>query len=171
MAHDERNTAPEVRVDYQYNNTHRQLSESIHHIGHQQFKVERLYDNSGELSQLTYPSGNQVRYLRDAKSGQVVSVTTESRRQFIADTIRYLPDGPMRSLVLSNGHSVSYRYDTDYRLQAVNSPNLQLSYRYVGAGNITDITDALKPIHSARYHYDAQSRLKSAIQHGHHLHL
>lgn len=128
------------------------------------FNTGYAYDAAGLITQVTYPSGRTVDYQRNTL-GQVTSMTTTAsgQTQTIANTISYLPFGPLTDLTYGNGKVLTQSFDQDYRLTSKNTTGLyQLGYGYTPRNNIDAITDALDSTKNQTFDYDALARLTDA---------
>ncbi len=122
------------------------------------------YDGAGRLTRITYPSGRQVDYHYDP-AGQIdrVSATFNGVTQLIADSLRYLPFGPLQSLIYGNGLPLDLSYDLDYRLTGnLQGSVLDQGYGYDPADNLTLLNDRLDPNRTTTYTYDPLDRLTGA---------
>ncbi|VAV97660.1 hypothetical protein MNBD_ALPHA04-538, partial [hydrothermal vent metagenome] len=133
------------------------------------------YDLGDRISEITYPSGRAVRYLRDAK-GRVNSITTRASPAATWTTLTsgmtYRPFGAVESVSMGNGLLVSNDRGLDGRLKArrlgaVGAAALSdLSYVYDPDGNVTSIDDAVLPERSTIYGYDSMGRLNMTVAGG-----
>ena len=139
-------------------------------IGATVYSTFYAYDFADNLTEITYPSGRKVTYLRDAL-GRVNSVMTKKNGAaadvVIASNITYLPFGPIGSLRYGNGQVATFTYDQDYRVTDIvttdGTTNVQdLDYGYDAASNITSITDNLATSLNQTLDYDALHRLTDA---------
>ena len=97
------------------------------------------YTVGHRLSQVTYPSGTVVNYVRN-NLGQVTSVTATpmgGAAQTVVSNVTYLPFGPVSGYTLGNGQAVTRTYDANYRLTDLVSPNFSLHFLLDAMGNIT----------------------------------
>ncbi|MEP4209295.1 hypothetical protein, partial [Marinobacter alexandrii] len=143
-------------------------------IGAQSYVTQYSYTAANRLASITYPSGRIVSYTRDTL-GRVASVWTQktagSPAVTVASNIGYYPYGPLQSLRLGNGLSVTLTRDQDYRVTRLyvtdgtnDVQDLSFGYGDVSgdAGNITSITDALDSSLNQTFTYDAVERLTQA---------
>ena len=86
--------------------------------------VYYAYDNASRLYDISYPSGLNVSYFRDA-AGNVNSVaaTPPGVGGFTMAWLYNRPFGPEYSTVLANGITESRTYDLDYRLTNITAAN------------------------------------------------
>ena len=144
-------------------------------IGSQSYVTSYNYDEDDNIVGMTYPSGRTVTYVRDAL-GRVASVWTQKSVSnapvVVASNITYGPYGPIKSMLLGNGLSVSMTRDQDYRLTRLyvtdgTSDIQDLSYGYGDingdAGNITSITDALDSSLDQSFTFDSIYRMTQAV--------
>lgn len=104
--------------------------------------TQYAYTPAGRLARITYPSGTQASYTRNA-AGQITAMTTTSRQgetSNVARDITYLPFGPIASYTLGNGQTVTRNYDANYRLADLTSAALTLHYARDVMGNPTLVT-------------------------------
>jgi|GEM_PF-872552 len=139
-------------------------------IGAQSYVTSYVYDSADNLTQMTYPSGRIVTYLRD-RLGRVAYVTTKKTgsdpEQFLASNIQYLPFGPISSITYGNGQRATLSYDQDYRITGIDTTDgtttvQDLSYTYDLASNISGITDTLDIARNQTLDYDVLHRLTDA---------
>ena len=132
------------------------------------------YDLADRLTQITYPSGRQVRYGYDTL-GRVNLVETRANAaaptwQVVASGHQYEPFGPVKAMALGNGLAVSNDWGTDgflaeRRLVATSSGTAlsHLAYGRDEVGRIGAIADQLTPANSVLYGYDPVGRLTMAV--------
>ena len=122
------------------------------------------YDDSGILTEITYPSGRKVTYEPDS-TGRITEVRTEKEGvpQILAENTAYLPFGPLTHLNMGNGITLAQAFDGRYRLTGMVSGDIRnLAYVYDPAGNITEIADSLNPLKTRSFVYDDLYRLAAA---------
>ena len=132
------------------------------------------YDLADRITQITYPSGRQVRYGYDTL-GRVNLVETRANAatptwQVVASGHQYEPFGPVKAKALGNGLAVANDWGTDgflaeRRLVATSSgtPLSHLAYGRDEVGRIGAIADQLTPANSVLYGYDKVGRLTMAV--------
>jgi RHS repeat-associated protein len=124
-----------------------------------------VYDSIDQLTQITYPSGRTVDYVRNAL-GQVLRVSTTStagETQVLAEGITYAPFGSMTGLAFGNGTTLNRTLDLGYRLVANTQPGiLEQGFTHDGADNIIAITHDLDLARDQQLGYDPLNRLISA---------
>ncbi len=129
-------------------------------IGGQTYATRYQYDQADNLVGITYPSGRQLNFTRDAV-GQVTAL--EGADGGIASSVSYLPFGPVTGLTLGNGIEISRSYDLDYRLTALADGTLRdKRYSYDPRNQITEIEDVLNTGKTQTFAYDASGRLTEA---------
>jgi RHS repeat-associated protein len=133
-------------------------------LRHTIFTTEYRYDQGGNLTGLTYPTGRVVDYTFDrARRISEVTTTRKNRIQTVAQNISYLPFGPVSGLFYGNGLSLRESYDFRYRLGNLEVGEiLDLGYDRDGVGNIETITDYLDPQRTQTFRYDDLDRLTGA---------
>ena len=139
------------------------------------FVLSRAYDDSGLLSQLTFPGGRVVRFERD-ELGRLIGIANIARTGSGYPGAPGTPDaheiatftyaGRQRdSNLYGNGCSVHYAHDgagriVEIRHESPGSALLSMQYLYDAAGNVrvrNDITSATPA--GARFGYDSFYRL------------
>lgn len=122
------------------------------------------YDAGDRVSAITYPSGRQVSYQRDAL-GRIIDVTaTVNGQSTILTTNRtYRADGLLTTQTFGNGLSEQRSYDLQGRLTRQSLGTLDTrAYTYDPAGNVT----AKQGPGAATYTYDALHRLTEDASRG-----
>jgi len=129
-----------------------------------------VYDPADRLTQMVYPSGRILNYVRGAM-GRVVAATTQANASAppaaIAYNVAYKPFGPIKTMIYGNGLNRTYTYDSDYRLTGLATGDVDtfvqnLSYGYDAADDILSIADAIATGRSQTFTYDALFRLTQA---------
>jgi RHS repeat-associated protein len=139
-------------------------------IGGERYKTNYAYDLAGNVTRITYPSGQIVNYSYDSQ-GRISGVTTQAnwwaKPLTLASGVTYEPFGPMASFTYGNGLVMTRSFNADYRITGITTrsatttvQNLSLSYDV--NGNITSIIDKLTPGDSQTFTYDALNRLTLA---------
>lgn len=135
------------------------------------------YDTADRITQITYPSGRQVRYGYDA-AGRVALVETRENAsapswEVVASGHQYEPFGPIKSMALGNGLSVTNTWESDGRLAArrlyttIGGTDVShLAYGRDAVGRISAIADLVSPPNSILYGYDEVGRLTMAVSDG-----
>jgi RHS repeat-associated protein len=135
------------------------------------YTTSYLYNASGNITQVTYPSGRIVIYARNSL-GQVSGVTSkQNAAAAVANVATGVTYAPMSNLVTAlnhgNGLATTAAYDQDYRLTSLLLKNgavsvSSLSYAYADAINLTGITDGVTPANSNTLSYTSTNRLATA---------
>ena len=134
------------------------------------------YDLADRIASITYPSGREVRYVRDAK-GRVSAIETRTSSAAawtgVAAGLTYQPFGAVETMSLTNGLAVTNERGLDGRLKARRLTNSSTSttlsdLRYVHDpdGNVASIDDHVTPARSAIYGYDAMGRMNMMVAEG-----
>jgi RHS repeat-associated protein len=129
------------------------------------------YDLGDRIETITYPSGRQARYVRDAK-GRVVSVRTRASNadpnwSVLASNMSYEAFGALKTINYGNGERLIITRGDDGRLdgrrlyKVADGINIShLSYGYDVDDNMIRITDKLDATKSLSFAYDPVGRLK-----------
>ncbi len=139
----------------------------VHTIGGQAYTTGYACDLADNITNVVYPSGDAVHYVRDSQ-GRISSVVfipnSTNSSTVLASNVTYMPFGPLSSLVYGNGLLRTHALDEDYHLTAINTSastvtiqNLTLSYD--NADDIKSITDKLDSTQNQTFAYDANYRL------------
>ena len=123
------------------------------------------YDADGNRAAMTYPSALSLQYTFDyAHRPASVSVGSSA----IVSAASYLPFGPLTTMTFGNGTRRTVTFDTRYRVtenKLVSGGGAAMAdtlYAEDGAGNITQIHDALDPGFNRDFAYDDLNRLVTA---------
>lgn len=138
------------------------------------YVTQYQYNLGNELTQITYPSGRQVKPAYDGlgRLTSIADATTTYASNFAYNTAQQ-----MTGFTYGNGITASYGYSTDGRLQlsslkhaSTSQTFVSLSYGYSGQGGnngqITRIIDNVDNGRSVSYLYDALGRLQEAYTAG-----
>lgn len=124
--------------------------------------VSYSYTPGDRMAGISYPSGTQVNYIRDA-DGRIQSASLSPAgggTVSAVSAVSYLPFGPVASYILGNGQTISRSYDANYLLTDVTSPALALHFARDAAGDITALGDAPGAAPATEtYVYDSLYRL------------
>ncbi|WP_460242364.1 RHS repeat-associated core domain-containing protein, partial [Aurantivibrio infirmus] len=128
------------------------------------YSIAYEYNADDAVTQQTYPSNRRINFTRNNLE-QITQITTTnssgSTTTSLADTISYLPFGPLDNLSYGNGLVFTRNYDQDYRLTQHTIGSLAaLSYDYDDNNNITDINNSNDPLKDQSFAYDAMDRLE-----------
>lgn len=139
-------------------------------IGSHSYQTDYAYSGGGAVTLITYPTGRQVRYVRDAQD-RVTAVDTRVNSgaswASVADNVTWRPFGPLESLDYGNGLGLDLGYDQNYWLTDIDvagsgTTTLDLSFTRDDAGAMTVATDAVNSSRSATFDYTASGRLEEA---------
>jgi RHS repeat-associated protein len=138
-------------------------------IGGVGFDIDYGYDDEDLLTLVTYPSGRQVQYLRDA-AGQVTAVQQRpdaaSAWEDVATGITWRPFGDLDQMTRGNGTVYTALYDQSYRMTGqsdLGGTTLRdVAYGYSLRDNLTSADDLLNPAEDVTYGYDPRQMLESA---------
>lgn len=124
------------------------------------------YTPDNQISSITYPSGNQVKYSYDA-ANRVSSISAVAgifdKETTVVSGIKYQPFGPEASMLFGSGEVRSLGYDLDGRLRSIKSGAVQnLSYDYDVGNQLHRIND-LSGGTSSTLDYDNVGRLANAV--------
>jgi len=116
---------------------------------------------SSELESITYPSGLEVSYTRDA-NGKISSMAADG--QVMIHNITYKPFGPVADYEFgSSSLSVNRTYDQLYRLSRMRSATVHdLTFNRDATGNVLAINDLINPPADQSFDYDSLYRLIDA---------
>ncbi len=132
------------------------------------------YDLANRVTQITYPSGRIVGYVRDTK-GRVTTVQTKLSSSVTTWTvltsgITYEAFGAMTGATYGNTLSFAQSWGNDGRLasrrlyKTTGGTNLSLlTYGYDNDDNITAITDGVNTAASSSFTYDVNGRMSQNI--------
>ncbi|MEY4589463.1 MAG: hypothetical protein RL497_1539 [Pseudomonadota bacterium] len=127
------------------------------------------YDLAGKITRIFYPSNRVVNYSYNTQ-GRVAHITTQSNSSAAPQTLfsegEYLPFGPLTAYRFGNGIQARYTYDTDYRLQSIQTQGpfavLDQMFGYDLTDNLNSWNNTLNPSQNQAFDYDPQGRLKTA---------
>jgi RHS repeat-associated protein len=154
---------PQGNLQYQYRIDGALASQIFNAYG-AQYTTSWTYDLRGRPTQMTYPGGNQVRYVYDQGRLTTVQSVIGGTTRNVASSITYAPFGPIRQMLFGNGIYRNRAYDTLYRPTTITASlaGIQsLSYSRNTSGEISKITNGIDPTGTQTYTYDALSRLTS----------
>ncbi|HYK04235.1 MAG TPA: hypothetical protein VE974_20960 [Thermoanaerobaculia bacterium] len=122
------------------------------------------YDQAGNRTAMTYPSGNVVTYTFDY-AGRPQSAVSGTAT--IVASAKYLPFGPRTELVLGNGTTRRTSYDQRYRplvneLITTGGTIARYAYTHDAAGNVMAILDQIDHAYDRTFGYDDLNRLTVA---------
>ncbi len=100
------------------------------------------HDEVGRLTSITYPSGREVMYSRDA-GGRVTSLQLSpgdsQRVKTIVSAVDYLPFGAVKQYTFGNQENLVRSHNLDYDVTEVESPALDLQLQRDAVGNIDQL--------------------------------
>ncbi len=128
--------------------------------------IKYVYTPGNRLASIQYPHGDVVAYGRD-DVGRINTVTFtpagSSTSVTVVHNVSYYPFGPLETITLGNGRTLTKTYDLDYSIQRVESsdPNgLVIDSTVDALGNLTSASNAIGASPpTRRYTYDALYRL------------
>ncbi len=138
--------------------------QKIQVTGTSRFSTGYAYNLADRLMRITYPSGLQANYARDAVGRiSAISVTPQGGSATpILNSLAYLPFGPANSYTFAqSGQTLSKSYDQNYNATDITGNALTLHFRRDAVGNIDRLgtaAGATTPIE--QYQYDAHYRLQ-----------
>ena len=126
------------------------------------FQTSYAFDDSDNLTDLWYPSGNHVTYAYGSFD-RLSRVYDDERGLEFARDFTYRPSGALASYTSGNGivNTVEYNDVSEPTHVASSNGVVDLTYTYDAGGNVTGIADP-RPGMSASFGYDALDRLTSA---------
>ena len=130
---------------------------------------QMAHDAAGKMTLLTYPSGRQLRYLRDAE-GRVSDVYTRASASEpelpVATSMAYNAYGPVAGYTLGNLLETTMSYDQDYRVTNISTEGASAvfarGYSHDVTDNINAILNEIDPSGDQAFSYDGLYRLESA---------
>ncbi|HZF07956.1 MAG TPA: carboxypeptidase regulatory-like domain-containing protein [Thermoanaerobaculia bacterium] len=128
------------------------------------YTMDFRYDQNGNRSLFTYPSGRQVTYTFDFADRPLSA--TSGTTSYVSSA-GYLPFGPETRTAYGNGTTRTFSYDlryrpTENRLDGAALPIADYLYQEDPVGNITSLHDALDPSFNRDFAYDDLYRLTGA---------
>ena len=152
-----------VSTTFDYDEANR-LTRRTDVLNNRTFVSAFVFDDSGNVVDVQYPSGNHVQYGHDSEN-RVTSVSDPARGLTFASPITHHPAGSLTGYTSGDGAAHAISYDARQRPALIGAPGSsdlpQLIYSYDLAGNVTGIADT-RAGHSALFTYDALDRLKTA---------
>ncbi len=129
------------------------------------FKVDYTYTLTGQLSQVTYPNGLQVDYVRDAqgRTTEVGITPSGGARQVLLREATYYPFGPVAEWTYGNGRLMRRSLNQNYQPGFVEDPfagGISLGYEFNAVGNLDKLRSADQSDPPQRkFVYDGLNRL------------
>lgn len=154
------------RTEYGYDSLGFMTSET-RTIDGQTYVTAYTHDASGEILQTTYPSGTIVDVTRDA-AARITGVTmTDPANNTITPVLTnatYQAFGPLSGALFGDGHQLSIGYDQAFRAKTLTRFGssgylMDIGFTHDDSGNITAMTDAVRPDRSQSFVYDPIDRL------------
>lgn len=126
------------------------------------YTTSYTYDDTGNLTSITYPFGRQVIYHPDS-SGRTASVSTyKTSSQTVLQNIVWHPFGPVQSMTFPNGKIYTNNVDLNYMTRNLSvSSTMDRTYLRNSTGNIDQITDNLDAARNQTFGYDPLYHLTS----------
>ena len=120
-------------------------------------KATYSYDNAGQLASLTYPSGRQLVYSRDAlgRISQIVSISN-GVSSTVATNVTYAPTGKLLAYMNGAGRTVQYTTDLDGR---TTSYSLNQQTRVLTYDDGSRLVMQSDPSQTIQFDYDDLNRL------------
>jgi len=147
---------------YHYNELGQLIGQERVNSGMPSATLSFAYDPlSSELESITYPSGLEVSYTRDA-NGKISSMAADG--QVMIHNITYKPFGPVADYEFgSSSLSVNRTYDQLYRLARMQAGAVHdLTFDRDATGNVLAINDLINPPADQSFDYDSLYRLIDA---------
>ena len=118
------------------------------------------YDAHGNLATMTYPSGRQLTYDRDA--GNRVTAIREGAYAYLGG-VGYHANGQASTFTYGNGLVTTQTQDPRQRPSRLRAAGVfDVRYGYDDAGNVTGLTDGIEPGNTSVFGLDEKDRLTSA---------
>ncbi len=148
---------------YDYNKRRLLRGESLAEAGGASWSIGYGYDPNGSLERHVLPSGQILAYAPNAL-GQASGVWNQSSGGTLADSVRYYPNGAIKSFVYGNGIVHSLQLNARQLPQRSSDAGvLDLETGYDAGGNVVQILDRLRGAHYDRaLVYDGLDRLAEA---------
>ena len=141
------------------------------------YSTSYSYDLKDSVTRMTYPSGREVVYQRDA-DGRVVGVKFDVKQSdvgtglplpplTVVTNLTYLPKGPMSQMLYGDGSTHNASYDTSYRLTGLLDIYSGLilrdeAYTWTSRNNLAGVTNNLDPLLNQTFGYSPREFLASA---------
>ncbi|RIK34409.1 MAG: hypothetical protein DCC55_33140 [Chloroflexi bacterium] len=141
--------------EFEYSDTNR-LERRTSTIDGVTYVTRYSYDNRGNLTSITYPSGRTITYDRD-NGNRISSVSG------FASNVQYHPNGLISRMTYANGIVTTLGLDSRQRpdlLQA--GAVVGLNYDFDAVDNLTRLADTITPNNTTNFNYDDLDRLTGA---------
>jgi YD repeat-containing protein len=163
-------TSQSVVIDLTYDQRGNVLTEK-RTIGGQAYTVAYVYDKADRVTQITYPSGRVVTYVR-AADGRISGVTTKQNATAavvnLASSIVYQPlSGVVQSMVYSNGLNDFNSFTPDGEIDVLGTYNgaasvINRSHTRTDNQNLTNIFDNVTTANTSSYWMEPAGKLQNA---------
>ena len=140
-------------------------------IGLQSYTVAYDHDAADRMSEITYPSGRTVTYVRDVE-GRITSVSTKEDALAtpvgLASNITYLPlTSVVKTLNYGNGLDIANTFTQDYEIDVLGvydgvTAIISRTHGRTDKLNLTGITDGVTAADSQTFAYTPSNRLEDA---------
>ena len=122
------------------------------------------YDIQGQLTQLNYPNGRQIRYTRDSL-GHIIQIDTSKGGITATELSKvvYRPFGGVQSYLNSVGQAYTRSFDLDGRITSFTLNNQVQAISYDAASRIIAINEVNNTARQVSYGYDSVDRLTSYL--------
>jgi RHS repeat-associated protein len=138
-------------------------------IGSQTYTTSFSYDLGGRISTITYPSGREVSFTRDAQ-GQVTAVATRAdaaaASSAVLQSIAWQPYGPFSVATLSSGLTLDHGFSLDQELTSITlfDGATSLLHRTFSRSDLINITGIDDPVNAGdqTFAYTPSNRLSIA---------
>jgi len=141
-----------------------QISSKTSIISGKRFTVNYGYNGSGQLTQITQPSGRVVNLTRDAH-GQITGISELNGgvTQNLITSASYVPFGTAKSLTLGNGKTTTKTHNLNGQLASIDVSGIyQSSLTYNSDSNITGLANTVTPTTNQNFTYDELDRVTEA---------
>jgi RHS repeat-associated protein len=163
-------TSQSVVIDLTYDQRGNVLTEK-RTIGGQAYTVAYVYDKADRVTQITYPSGRVVSYVR-AVDGRISGVTTKQNAAAavvnLASSIVYQPlSGVVQSMVYSNGLNDFNSFTPDGEIDVLGTYNgaasvINRSHTRTDNQNLTNIFDNVTTANTSSFWMEPAGKLQNA---------
>ncbi|MCP3996969.1 MAG: hypothetical protein GY722_18195 [bacterium] len=138
-------------------------------VGSRTFTTQYLYDKTGNLTQVLYPTDNplwrqgQASFVyNDANRVSSIATSVNGSAASVVSSVQYEPFGPWSQAAFGNGLADQRTYDSQYQLREWTlGGQLDQSFSYNANGTLATRTDNLE-IETQTFGYDYANRLTNA---------
>jgi len=150
-------------TEYQYTALG-QISSKISTISGKAFNINYSYNGSGQLTEITLPSGRVVALTRDIH-GLVAGIS--ERKGILTTNLlsdpSYVPFGPAKAFTLGNGKATTKTHNLNGQLASIDVSGIyQASLTYNSDSNIIGLANSVAPTTNQSFTYDELDRLTEA---------